>query len=75
MNVDKHPKTMKKSDKPIIIEEIYDQTIETVWRALTEPNQMRKWFFSNIPDFEPKKGFKVEFNIVDGEKNFPHQWR
>lgn len=66
---------MKRADKPIIVEETYDQPIETVWNAIIKPEQMRKWFFNNIPDFKPEIGFEVEFDVKNGERVFPHQWR
>ncbi len=66
---------MKKSDKPIIVEEIYDTDIATVWGAITETEQMRKWFFENIPVFKPVVGFTVEFDVESGARTFPHQWK
>ena len=66
---------MKRSDPPIIVEETYDKPIETVWRAITEPEQMRKWFMNKIPDFKPIVGFETEFEIENGGRVFPHQWR
>ncbi len=65
---------MKKDDKPIIVEEIFNNNISDVWRALTKPEQMRKWFFENMPDFKTIVGFKVEFDVQSGERIFPHQW-
>jgi uncharacterized protein YndB with AHSA1/START domain len=66
---------MKKNEKPIIVEETYVATPDTVWKAITEANQMRKWFFENIPDFKPIVGSKVEFNVDSGGRIFPHLWR
>jgi uncharacterized protein YndB with AHSA1/START domain len=66
---------MKRIDPPIIVEETYNKPIETVWRAITEPVQMRKWFFDNIPDFKPEVGFEIEFDVEAGGRVFPHQWK
>jgi len=66
---------MKRIDPPIIVEETYNKPIETVWRAITEPVQMRKWFFDNIPDFKPEVGFEIEFDVETGGRVFPHQWK
>ena len=66
---------MKASEKPIIVEEKFDEDVDTVWAALTEPEQMRKWFFDNIPDFKPEVGFMVEFDVDAGERHFLHQWK
>ena len=61
---------MKTSDDPIIITELFDSPAESVWNALTDIGQMRKWYFENIPAFKPEIGFKTEFNIKSEERNF-----
>ena len=66
---------MKTSEKPITVEETYNKPMETVWKAITEPQQMRQWFFENIPDFKPETGFKVKFNVENNGRVFPHHWR
>jgi len=66
---------MKKSDPPIIVEETYPVTIEKVWAAITELDQMRKWFFENIEDFQPKVDFETTFIIKLEDKTFTHQWK
>ena len=65
---------MKRSDDPIIVEEYFDADPGSVWGAITEVEQMREWFFENIPDFKPIVGFTVEFNVDAGERSFLHQW-
>ena len=62
---------MKRVDPPIIVEETYNKPIDTVWSAITEPVQMRKWFFDNIPDFKPEVGFEIEFDVEAGGRVFP----
>jgi len=66
---------MKRSDDPIIVEQIFDADPASVWVAITELKQMRQWFFENIPDFKPQVGFSVEFDVDAGERIFPHQWK
>lgn len=66
---------MKRADQPIIIEETYNKPVKSVWAAITEPEQMRKWFFENMPDFKPEVGFEVEFEVEAGGRVFPHQWK
>lgn len=65
---------MKRSDDPIIVEEHFQVDPASVWRAITELDQMRQWFFENIPDFNPQVGFTVEFDVDAGERIFPHHW-
>lgn len=66
---------MKKNDEPIIVEETFHTSIDAVWKAITEPGQMRQWFFENIPDFKPEEGFETKFKVVSGERTFTHLWR
>jgi len=66
---------MKRNEKPIIVEELFDRDLESVWNAITEAEQMRKWFFEEIPVFKPVVGFEVEFNVDTGSKSFLHQWK
>lgn len=66
---------MKKSEKPIIVEERFDKDVDKIWAAITDVDEMTKWFFDNILDFRPEPGFEVEFDVDAGERHFLHQWR
>ncbi|MCX7874860.1 MAG: SRPBCC domain-containing protein [Melioribacteraceae bacterium] len=65
---------MKVSDAPIIVEQKFNVSTSTLWNALTDINEMRKWYFENIPDFKPVKGFTTKFKVVSGERVFIHNW-
>lgn len=65
---------MIESDNPIVVEEIFQVSKEKLWRAITEPNQMKLWFFENIEAFKPKIGFKTKFVIENEGRIFPHVW-
>jgi len=65
---------MKKIDSPIIIEETFDSSVDMVWGAITEHEQMIKWYFDNIPDFKAEVGFRTQFNVKSEERNFLHKW-
>src|SRR5213593_1963359 len=52
--------------QPIIIERIYDAPVEKVWKAITDRDEMKKWYF-DIKAFEPKPGFEFEFTGGDKE--------
>ena len=41
---------------PIVVEQSFTVTPETVWRAITKPNLMRLWYFEQIEDFRPEVG-------------------
>lgn len=65
---------MKKTDKPVIIEENFTVSINKLWSAITEVNRMKKWFFENIESFEPTVGFKTKFIVQNEDRIFPHLW-
>jgi len=65
---------MKKDKNPVIIEVIYQASIERVWNAITNLEEMRKWYFNMLEDFQPKVGFRTQFNVVSGDRTFKHQW-
>lgn len=66
---------MKKEDKPIIVEQLFDRDVTTVWRAITQLEEMTKWFFPDIPNFQSEVGFEVQFNVNTGERDFLHKWK
>ncbi len=66
---------MKISEKPVIIEQTFPVTVERLWQAITDPGQMRQWFFENIPAFKAEPGFETRFNVQSGDRIFPHLWK
>ncbi len=67
--------TLLKSDPPIVVQQIFDTPLPTVWKAITQPSEMRQWFFREIETFDPKIGFETRFVVENGERSFPHLWR
>ena len=67
--------TMKKNEEPIIVEQTFNTSVDAVWNAITEIDQMRKWYFESIPSFEPEAGFETRFNVESQERNFTHLWK
>ncbi len=65
---------MKTSEPPVIVTQNFTQSVETLWKAITEVTQMRQWFFDNIPDFKAEVGFKTEFNVKAPSRDFMHLW-
>lgn len=49
---------MKQS--PVIIERTYNAPVERVWKALTEKEKMKQWYF-DLNDFKPQIGFEFSF--------------
>ena len=61
--------------EPIIVEETYAAPVEAVWQAITDKNQMRRWYFETINDFEPEVGFETKFDVECEGQVFPHHWK
>jgi uncharacterized protein YndB with AHSA1/START domain len=66
---------MKNTEKPIVIEQSFNASVETVWSAITDKDKMREWFFSEIQSFEPSVGFETSFVVHVEERIFKHLWR
>jgi len=66
---------MNKLSEPIIVEQSFEDSTETVWKAITEHEQMIQWFFDNIPDFKAEAGFETQFEVDAGERRFNHLWK
>jgi len=65
---------MKTTDESIIVEQIFDKSIDEVWRAITMLDQMTQWFFKDIPEFKTEVGFKTQFNVQAPNRDFMHLW-
>lgn len=66
---------MKKTDPPIIVEANYNTSVKKVWAAITEPEKMQQWFFTNIETFQIEIGFETSFAVQSGERTFTHLWK
>ena len=44
----------------IVVEKIYNAPAEKVWRAITDRNEMKKWYF-DLAEFKPEPGFEFQF--------------
>lgn len=66
---------MNQEAKPIIVEQTFNSPIQVVWDALTKEEQMKQWFFPNIPSFKPEIGFQTEFGVESGNRRFTHLWK
>jgi len=47
-------------EKPIVIERIFDASINDLWRAITEKDLMKLWYF-DLEEFRAELGFIFEF--------------
>jgi uncharacterized protein YndB with AHSA1/START domain len=58
--------------EPFIIERTFDAPIKKVWKALTDTNDMKQWYF-DIASFKPEVGFEFEFTAGSAEKSYLHK--
>ncbi|RZJ67801.1 MAG: SRPBCC domain-containing protein [Flavobacterium sp.] len=65
---------MEKSQQAIVLTRTYDAPISKVWKALTEIEQMRQWYFPMLADFKPEIGFTTEFEAGPEGKPYLHRW-
>ncbi|NOT50626.1 MAG: SRPBCC domain-containing protein [Chitinophagaceae bacterium] len=49
-----------KQPEPFTIERVYDAPAGKVWKAITDREQMKQWYF-DIAEFKPEKGFEFQF--------------
>jgi uncharacterized protein YndB with AHSA1/START domain len=54
----------------VILERTFDAPVARVWKALTDVDQMRVWYF-DLKEFKPQIGFEFEF-VVKHEGNTYH---
>jgi len=54
----------------VVVERILDAPVAKVWKALTDVDQMRHWYF-DLKEFKPQVGFEFEF-LVEHEGNAYH---
>lgn len=46
---------------PFVIEKIYTARVSKVWKAITDKEQMKQWYF-DIANFKPEVGFEFQFS-------------
>ena len=60
---------------PVVVEQTFNAPMEVVWKAITDKDQMRQWFFETMTDFEPELGFETQFNVRCEDRDYPHLWK
>ncbi len=78
------------NDEPIIIERVFNAPISKVWKAITDRDEMAKWYF-DLAEFKAETGFNFRFmggpspdrqylhlceitEVID-ERKLSHSWR
>jgi len=56
---------------PFVIERTYNAPIEKVWKALTDKDQMKQWYF-DLADFKAEVGFEFRFEGGKDDRTYVH---
>ncbi len=67
-NMDKLEDYLLTIQKPVVVERTFNAPISLVWKALTDNNEMKQWYF-NLPEFKPEVGFEFQFTGGKDENN------
>lgn len=59
----------------VVVERTFDAPVATVWKAITEKEQMKQWFFETLDAFKPEVGFQTVVTVRHNGKEFPHLWK
>jgi uncharacterized protein YndB with AHSA1/START domain len=59
----------------ITVQTLLNADINTVWSAITDPDQMRAWYFEDMPDFKPEVGFTTGFPMKSTTQTFNALWK
>lgn len=66
---------MTSTAAPVVVEQVFPASRDAVWKAITDKDQMRQWFFETIEDFVPEPGFETQFNVRAEDKDYLHLWK
>lgn len=59
-------------NQPVVVERLFNATASKVWKAITDKNEMKNWYF-DLAEFKPEVGFKFQFmGGEEGGKQYLH---
>lgn len=71
MNFYSKRKSINMKQEPFVIERTYNAPVEKVWKAITDKEQMKQWYF-DIAEFKPAVGFEFQFEGGDETNKYVH---
>jgi uncharacterized protein YndB with AHSA1/START domain len=57
--------------QPLIIERTLDAPVEIIWKAITDKDQMKQWYF-DLEKFKPEVGFEFRFEGRKDDQSYLH---
>jgi uncharacterized protein YndB with AHSA1/START domain len=58
-------------NEPFVIERTLNAPVAKVWKAITDKNEMKQWYF-DIAEFKPEVGFECHFSAGTKDKTYLH---
>jgi len=58
--------------EPLVVERTFDAPVARVWQALTNVEEMRRWFF-DLAEFRAEPGFEFRFAVLHEGFNYDHR--
>jgi uncharacterized protein YndB with AHSA1/START domain len=55
----------------VVIERTFNAPVPRVWKALTDVEEMRRWYF-DLKEFKPEVGFEFEFTVEHEGMTYHH---
>ena len=49
------------NNEPIIIERTFSTSVEKIWKAITDKDEMKQWYF-DLKEFKAEAGFEFQFS-------------
>jgi uncharacterized protein YndB with AHSA1/START domain len=66
--------TKNNSAEAVVVERMLNAPVGRVWKALTDVNEMRRWYF-DLKEFNPEVGFEFEFVVEHAGTTYHHLCR
>jgi uncharacterized protein YndB with AHSA1/START domain len=63
--------TKNQSAEAIVIERTFTASVARVWKALTDVEEMRRWYF-DLKEFRSEVGFEFEFTVEHEGMKYHH---
>jgi uncharacterized protein YndB with AHSA1/START domain len=61
-------------NEPFVIERTFNAPVEKVWKAITDKDQMKQWYF-DLAAFKPEVGFEFSFTGGTEDRQYLHLCR
>jgi uncharacterized protein YndB with AHSA1/START domain len=58
-------------NEPFVIERTFNASASKVWKAITDKEEMKKWYF-DLAEFKPEVGFEFQFEGGEKDKCYLH---